>query len=191
MNGIHYILDTYSIKKIDIAKAVQSVNTLNISINTMKHFLAEIVTLEDGESLPEINDSEKVRKILAYMVQVGLQRKVEKFSLQAFHDFSNRVGLTVEKREPEISVQKIIQEIQKSPKIESAEIQPVVKPAIVAQEQIKRNRKIDPNSNLSRAKILYQNAIDKSRDSIVQLFQRELGIESGTATTYYYLAKKS
>lgn len=53
-------------------------------------------------------------------------------------------------------------------------------------------RKVDPNSKLSIAGRLYANAVDKSRQSIIKLFQEDdsLRLEKSIAQAYYGLLNK-
>lgn len=206
MHGIDYVLDSNHIKRDNIGLAVQAVNSLNISLNTVNHFIAETIEHDFDETVPVIDDLDQARATLALIVQTGLKQKVQKFSLDAFAQFSNRaksiqrenvpnpqpVSITPAMPKPvqgNIPVQSTPAPVTIAPK----PVAPVItrpKPVENTPVKGKRNRKANPNSNLSRAKNLYTNSSDKTRDTIVALFQKELGIEQGTATTYYYLAKK-
>ena len=214
MQGIYYVLDAYNIDRSNPVKAVQVVNSLNLTLNCANDYLKHAVELQDDETMPFVNDVVEARTILAYMVQVGLQRNTELFSLDAFKQFATRTK-SIKRIEPVAAPLVIhanpIPAVQSpavlsietiEPKvIEPAVIEaPVVEPAVIEPKTItetplpkqtrKRNRKVDPNSNLQRAKVLYNGTADKSRDAILTLFQTELGIEAGTAMTYYYLARK-
>ena len=184
MNGIHYILDTYSINKTNATLAAQKVLELSLSLNTIKHFLAETITLGAEELipiLPMIDNAMQAKMLLSAIVRIGLQKKLDKVSMVVFnecHEWIKTNPVQPERIEP--TVVRMITPIVAS-----------VVPSKVITVKATRNRKVSTTSNLSRAKALFSNASNKSRDSIVSLFQKELGIESGTATTYYYLAKKA
>lgn len=191
MHGIHCVLDANHIKHDNIVQAVQAVKDLQISLSTVNYFISQAIEVGEDETVPKIEDLAQARATLAYIVQTGLKKKVKTFSLQAFEEFKNRAeSMKIETPQPiTLYTNRIADE--KPPAIvavEPAKVQ-VQTPAPVKVKGT-RNRKANPNSNLSRAKSLYSDAVDKSRDAIVALYVNELGIEQGTATTYYYLAKK-
>lgn len=195
MYGIYCVLDANHIKYDNIAQAVQAVNNLQFSLGTINHFIAETIEVGDDETVPKIEDLAQARATLAYIVQTGLKKKVTTFSLAAFEEFKNRAeSMKIETPQPVTLYTNQINDshppaVSAVEKVEKAQVN---SPNFSAPVKVKRtrNRKANPNSNLSRAKALYSNAVDKSRDAIVALYVKELGIEQGTATTYYYLAKK-
>lgn len=191
MHGIHYVLDANHIKHDNIAQAVQAINNLPISLSTVNHFIAETIEVGEDESVPKIEDLNQARATLAYIVQTGLKKKVKTFSLDAFEEFKNRAeNMKIETPQPVTLYTNRIAD-EKPPAIVAVEpVKVQVQTAAPVKVKGTRNRKANPNSNLSRAKSLYSDAVDKSRDAIVALYVNELGIEQGTATTYYYLAKK-
>lgn len=195
MHGIHYVLDANHIKHDNIAKAVQAINSLPISLGTVNHFIAETIDLAEDETVPKIDDLDQARATLAYIVQTGLKKKVKTFSLDAFEEFKNRAeSMKIETPQPVTLYTNRINDshhpaVSAVERVEKPQVNSPNSPAPVKVKGT-RNRKANPNSNLSRAKALYSDAVDKSRDAIVALYVKELGIEQGTATTYYYLAKK-
>lgn len=220
MHGIDAVLMGFHINRDNIVAAVQAVNNLNLSVNTVNHFIAESIHREaDGSEamIERIEDVDQARAVLALMVRTGIQKNVLKFSLDSLEEFKNRAksfkredvpnpqSITIYANQTNDGQPPAVSAIEKAqPKVDSSNPPPIAKPAVVqappiakpavvqAPPKVKgtRNRKANPNSNLSRAKAFYASVSDKSRDAIVALFQKELGIEQGTATTYYYLAKK-
>jgi len=202
MQGIFFVLDAYNIDRSNPAKAVQAVNALNLTLKGANDYLRHAVELQDEETMPYISDVTEARTVLAYMVQVGLQRNKELFSLEAFQQFAVRAKGVQPVAIPQ-PIAPVIEAVpvEPIPVVAKVEAVPVLVPAPVAikvepkpivevAEKKKRTRRIDPNSNLQRAKNLYQSVPDKSRDAILDLFKTVLGLDGGTAMTYYYIARK-
>lgn len=239
MNGINLLLDSNHISKGNAFKAAQQITALNLSIGSLNYYISQALDIEaeteQGFQLPKIEDAETAKRILAYMAQTAIPKKVEKFDLKAYNVFLARVGLPVISFEP-IDDEHVAMsftpsfpnpppeedfafdsepDVAASEPVEAEEqvIQPVIEqspivfdiepptaievaasealaPPVSTDKKAGRGRRSDPNSAVNVAKRLYAESADKSRDAILKLFQEKLGLESGTAMTYYYIARK-
>lgn len=271
MNGINLFLDSNHITKGNAFKAVQQITELKLSVGSLNYYINEALDIdeerEQGFTLPKIEDAETAKRILAFMAQTAIPKRIEKFDLKTYNVFRARANLpsvsfecvdsdeemnydtnaespgsseTVVNPSPAISaktnpatVLEETNEIADTAGLSEPDSLPIASPAMTEGEssstlastvpavvnssietspiefsigpvtpvekivaevtEVKksgRGRKSDPNSAVNVAKRLYSEASDKSRDAILKLFQEKLGLESGTAMTYYYIARK-
>lgn len=173
MNGINYILMTYSLTSCTPVEAMTRLRAMKLSLGTCNHFLKAIV--DDAEIVLPSSSEHALNIISEFITTHAKTGKV----LYSVNEYDNISSKTIPKIIPNLVPQ--AQPVVIIPPINTPV---VIKPASVIIE----NK--SSGSNLAKAKMMYQNSVDKSRDTFVALLVKELGIPQGTATTYYYLAKK-
>lgn len=218
MDGINYFLGTYSINPKDGAsQAIKALNSLTLSTNTIKHFIKECIDIPENAKIDLPEGHARAKATLAHILQIGIKTSRNKFSVDAYNELKARAYSTAPEDAEYVPVgaAEVIQPppkpaipapvaapatfqvahsttvvVRDKPMLPSVTVKPPAIPEIANVEKGKRGRKADPNSNLAVAKRLYAEAADKTRDVIVELFKEKLGLNHGTATTYYYLARK-
>lgn len=216
MHGIFHAIDSNHLNAKDAGAAVAGWNRLNLSLNTLNFFIRESVQIAEDETLEPLEDAATAKLVLGHMIQTGIKRNTKYFSANAYQEFLKRaqhakpIEFKSLKDEPMPEVladeQPSSNNDEEIPEIKQVVVvsTPIESIVDVVKEHITKNtitpdapstgggrgRKFNPNSAQNVAKRMYAEAVDKSRDAIVKLFMETLNLPQGTATTYYYNARK-
>lgn len=220
MYGLDTLFKSQHIDATNPYLALETIKNWKCSKNTANFYIKQAIDNNDEISIVLPDSVELARTTLAYLVQLGLKKKVNSFSYEVYEQMLARARDRVKEMQLAEEIEDdesdeepiVIPVIPVAPTIIGDPTVPVVPVSIppqtvtpsnvppthehpsnvvVASSVGKRGRKFDPNSNANRAIKMYAESVDKNRETVVTLFMAELGLPAGTATTYYYNARNA
>lgn len=212
MHGIFLAIESNHLDTKNVQNAINGWNKLQPSASICNFYIREAIKDEEerAEYTP-IEDQILAKKVVGHIIHTAIKANRPYFSLDAIDQFRKRASL-----ETPITVAPVkidLDKISQNTEIQFDIGEPTIIEQVVREQTVKpkktvhppvqkkvttvkktgsgRGRKYDANSAQHVAKRIYDEASDKNRDNILKLFADKLGLNPGTAMTYYYMARKA